>query len=245
MKFTKKISAVILTLVLLLGIFTLPVSSSAIANENDTVEEQDQNIALEPIESNEIKYAVNRNLSDKQISKRFEQINSSYETNEPFSLEDAEFIRAYATNSNNFNTNNSVTSPIQTYAIKLGSGSKSFNKTTTKYSVKVNFAGTVYGDINYVNHTYRGKMKTTIKSGSSKVKKIENFVTNVAYGALGNSGTYVGIVYDGSKSNDTTTAKTWSMDETVKYSAIAVVYTYTNAYTRITTSSGTFNIYAF
>ena len=84
-------------------------------------------------------------------------------------------------------------------------------------------------------------MKTTIKSGSSKVKTIESVVTNVAYGALGKGGTYVGIVYDGSKTNNTSTEKTWSMDETVKYSAFAVVYTYT----RITTSSGTFIIYAF
>ncbi|MES9803897.1 hypothetical protein ABWK49_22735, partial [Priestia megaterium] len=105
----------------------------------------------------------------------------------------------------------------------------------------------VYGaPIIGLNHSYRGKMTAKITSGSSKVKKIQTTVTNVAYGLLGNGGTYVGIVYNGSKSSSTTKNKTsWSMDETVKYGGVAVVYTYTNAYTRITTTTGSFNLYAF
>uniref|UniRef100_UPI0018AC2261 hypothetical protein n=1 Tax=Cellulomonas hominis TaxID=156981 RepID=UPI0018AC2261 len=77
------------------------------------------------------------------------------------------------------------------------SGSQAFSKSTKSYGVGVSFTGRVYGDINALNHSYRGKMTAKITSGSSKVKKIQTTVTNVAYGLLGNGVTYVGIVYNG------------------------------------------------
>ncbi|MCR8867431.1 hypothetical protein V7054_13040 [Priestia megaterium] len=240
MYYIKKASAILVTLALLLGIFSLPTSSYASTNE-------ESNQSLEPIDPSQVTYESNKNLSDEQVSDRFEEINSKYDIEEPFSAEDAEFIRAYASSPTDSTDNDSNSEPMfQTQSIKLNSGSQAFSKSTKSYGVGVSFTGRVYGDINALNHSYRGKMTAKITSGSSKVKKIQTTVTNVAYGLLGNGGTYVGIVYNGSKSSSTTKNKTsWSMDETVKYGGVAVVYTYTNAYTRITTTTGSFNLYAF
>ncbi|KRE00886.1 hypothetical protein ASE46_28960 [Bacillus sp. Root239] len=238
MYYIKKVSAILVALTFLLGICSLPTSSYASTNEESSQ-------SLEPIDPNQVTYENNKNLSDEQVSDRFEEINSKYEIEEPFSAEDAEFIRAYASSPTDSTDSNSD-SMFQTQSIKLNSGSQAFSRSIKKYGVGVSFTGRVYGDINALNHSYRGKMTTKITSGSSKVKKIQNTVTNVAYGLLGNGGTYVGIVYNGSKSNSTTTnKKSWGMDETVKYGGVAVVYTYTNAYTRITTTTGSFNLYAF
>lgn len=211
---------------------------------------------LAPIELNEIEYDVNKNLTEDQIQARFNEINSKYSVNEPFSPEDAEFVRAYAApktdsadtlNLNDYNLQ-PLTKDLKTDSIKFtldGNASESFSKSKTAYSTTVKFTGTVYSNINILNHSYRGNLKAQITSGGSKVSKIKLTVTNVAYGVVGNSGTYIGIVYDGSASSSTTTQKTWSMDKTVKYSAVGVVYTYTNAYVTVTTSSGSYNLYAF
>ncbi|MCM3025037.1 hypothetical protein [Heyndrickxia ginsengihumi] len=51
-------------------------------------------------------------------------------------------------------------------------------------------------------------------------------------------------MYSGSATSSKATKIKWSMDKTVKYGAIAVVYCHMNAYTEITTSSGTYNLYA-
>jgi hypothetical protein len=53
----------------------------------------DNKESLEPIQPEEIKFDINKNLSEEQIIDRFEKINSSYEVNLPFSIEDVEFIR--------------------------------------------------------------------------------------------------------------------------------------------------------
>ncbi|PAD23675.1 hypothetical protein CHH55_20650 [Niallia circulans] len=248
MLYAKKIMATLLSLVLLLGIFPT-IYSPVFASENDSVQSNenvtDNKESLEPIQPEEIKFDINKNLSEEQISDRFEEINSSYEVNQPFSIEDIEFIRAYATPNNSNTTNNP--GMIQTQAIKLGNhNSAKFNKPKTKYGVTVKFSGTVYTDINVLNHSYRGNITAKITAGSSKVKKIKLATTNKAYGLLGKGGTYVGIVNSSEVSSSTTTKNTgWSMDKTGKYGAVGVLYTYTDAYVDITTTSGAFNLYAF
>ncbi|MFF2500139.1 MULTISPECIES: hypothetical protein [Peribacillus] len=244
-------SLLFLSLILVLGAALLP--SHVFAAEGNSpvtgakpVERQPP--SLDPIEIKEITFKINKNLSDEQIIDRFEEINSKYNINEPFSLEDTEFIRAYASSTNE--TADIAAQPtnlIQPISLKFGNtNSQSFSKSKSKYGVTVKFTGKVYTNINVLNHSYRGNLKATIPAGSSKVKGIKTAVTNVAYGVLGKSGTYVGIVYSGSAQSSTTTKKTsWAMDKTVKYSAIAVVYTYTDAYVEVKTTSGSFNLYAF
>ncbi|WP_332698216.1 hypothetical protein [Halalkalibacter lacteus] len=237
MYISRKMSKLIfLSLVLLVG--TLSMASFVFADE--------PSLSLDPIQPSEIQHDINKNLNQIQIAERFNEINSTYEVNEPFSLEDTEFIRVYADSANE----PSIFTPsqpgdISTMSFFNSSYSKPFNKTLTKNGVTVNFSGRVYSNIGILNHSYRGNVTSKVTAGGPKVSKIENFVTNVAYGALGSSGTYVGIVYDGNINNSTTKYKTWSLDETQRYGAVTVVYTYTNAYTRITSTGGTFRLYAF
>ena len=123
MYYIKKVSAILVTLALLLGIFSLPTSSYASTNE-------ESNESLEPIDPNQVTYENNKNLSDEQVSDRFEEINSKYDLKEPFSAEDAEFIRAYASSPADSTDNNTSDSMFQTQSIKLNSGSQAFSKST-------------------------------------------------------------------------------------------------------------------
>lgn len=201
--------------------------------------------SFEPIEQSEIQHEVNKNLSEEQIRERFEQINSSYEIQEPFSEEDIEFVRAYAQSTESVD-DTEADNGIQTMSMKFGnSNSESFSKTKTAYGVSVKFTGTVYVNIGLVNNSYRGKTKAVITAGGSKVNSIKLGVTNSAYGAIGGGGIYFGLVYDSGTSSTTKTQTTWNMDKTVKYTGVAVVYTYTDAYVQVATKSGTFNKYAF
>ncbi|MET3196048.1 DNRLRE domain-containing protein [Bacillus sp. OAE603] len=187
---------------------------------------------------------------DDLIIQRFEEINNKYALGEEMSLEDENFVKTYASvapptdGSTTSAVSANADSSISTFATAqtLDSASKSFNRSITKYGVSVKFTGTLYSDLNWLNHSYRGNVKATITAGSSKVKSIKVVVTNVAYGAIGQK---IGIVYNGSTSATTSSKTTCSMDKTVNYSGAGVVYTYTNAYTTVSTTSGSFNKYAF
>nr|WP_295975672.1 hypothetical protein [uncultured Bacillus sp.] len=192
-----------------------------------------------------MKYDVNKNLSEEQIAERFDWINSNYEINQPFSLEDTEFIRAYASPSTaNAPTNNGG---ISTYDLKFGnSASQSFSKSKTAQGVSIKIAGSVRAEVNVLNHSYGAKYKTTVSSGSSKIKSIRNNVKASAYGMVGTSGTYVGLVHSSSIGATSGSKPTsWSIDKTKEYSASLVVYVYVNAYTTVNTTSGSFDLYAF
>ncbi|MFB1050249.1 hypothetical protein ACEWET_04700 [Paraliobacillus sp. JSM ZJ581] len=214
--------------------FTEPVSAEKL---NETVDK--------PIDLNEIKYDINQNLNEEQISERFHLINSNYQIGETFSPEDTEFIRAYA-----LSTTESSENPddISTYAIRIGSSrSASFNKSKKKYGVTAKISGKVYSKIGILNNSYRGNFTTIITSGSAKkIKYIRNTVTNAAYGLIGGGGTKIGLVYNGQrKATSGPKKKKWSIDKTAKYTAIGVLYTYTDAYTEVKTTSGTFTLHAF
>jgi len=195
-----------------------------------------------------IKFDINKDLTSDDISNRFQEINTSYQTGEAFSEEDTEFIKIYAdkaTSANN--TEQNFDYGISTTSIKFspdGNISESFSKSKTKYNTTVKFSGKLYSDVNIINHSYRGDMTAKITSGASKVSKLKLVVTNVAYGVLGNEGTYIGIVNDSSTSASSSKT-TFSMDKTKKYSAIGVVYTHTDAYVEVNTSSGNYSLYAF
>ncbi|ARI75628.1 hypothetical protein [Halobacillus mangrovi] len=203
---------------------------------------------IKPIEPQQTTFDKNKKLSEREIQERFSEIDASYDLHEPFSPEDAEFIRAYATipiTSSTPSYMESLDSPDESFTF-TGSNSKSFDRYKSSNGVSLNFYGRIYSDINIFTHSYRGNVKSKIYRGSSKVREIKNVITNTAYGLVGSSGTYVGIVYKGSivsSSNDARTS--WSTDETRKYGAVGVLYTHTNAYSKITTTTGTFTLYAF
>ena len=245
----KKLSALFLSLLLVIGVSSSLSSkvyaADVVVDETTNIEETN---SIEPIEKSEIEYEINKDLSEEQIRERFRQINSTYEIQEPFSEEDSEFIRAYALSTESVDTleDTEINGGIQTMSLKFGnSNSESFSKSKTAYGVTVKFTGTVYVDIGLVNNSYRGKTKAVITSGGSKVSNLKLGVTNSAYGLVGGGGTIVGLVYNDETSSKTSTKTTWNMDKTVKYTGVGVVYTYTDAYVQVATTSGTFNKYAF
>ncbi|KHE67706.1 hypothetical protein LD39_16370 [Halobacillus sp. BBL2006] len=224
-------------------------SGSASAEESHRILLEDTIPApMEPIAPNQTTFGENQALNETEIQERFLEIDSSYDVNEPLSPEDAEFIRAYATlptASSKPSYMESLDSPHASLRFN-GSNSRSFDQYKSYNGVSLNFYGKIYSDINLFNHSYRGDVKSKISRGSSKVREIKNVISNTAYGVVGSSGTYIGIVYKGAIVSSSKYARTtWSTDETRKYGAVGVVYTYTNAYSKITTTSGTFTLYAF
>ncbi|MFF3022191.1 hypothetical protein ACFVRR_05935 [Gottfriedia sp. NPDC057948] len=185
-------------------------------------------------------FSENLDLTPEQIEERFNLINSTYKIGEPFNKSDTDFIKNYA--------QISVEPTIQGRSIKWvplgGTVNKSFNKTKTSQGVNVNFSGKVYYTSGLLTNSYKGNIKASIASGSSKVKSMKLVTTHSAYGVVGSGGTYVGLVHDSSLSTSLT-GKSIAMDKTKKYSAALVVHTYTNAYVTVNTTSGSFNLYAF
>ena len=204
-------------------------------------------------EKNDLIYDINKDLTSEEIHNRFEQINSTYGLNEPFSDEDTEFIKNYAHKAEQQNQavdqavdqpSQSVDQPSQSVGIQpLGTGffsssyTDSFEKTTG--GGKISFGGNVTSNINLLNHSYGGRVYATFSTGAD-VSKAQLYITNVAYGAVGGGGSKVGVVYDNSidatKTKDFN--KSFVLDEMKEYGAIGVVYTYTNAKLRITKKDG-------
>ena len=103
--------------------------------------------------------------------------------------------------------------------------------------------------MNVLNHKFGGDYSSAVLKGSH-TKSLSNQVSNSAYGLVGTSGTYIGLVHKGSVGNSTTSA--WKYTQPLysnkykEYSAAGVVYTYTNAYVTVKTNAGSaFTLYAF
>ncbi|MED4888744.1 hypothetical protein [Lysinibacillus fusiformis] len=110
---------------------------------------------------------------------------------------------------------------------------------------KIKFSGAITSNINLLHHSYGVRMTVNFNSGHD-TSKAELSVTNTAYGVVGGNG--FGVVYEGSidstKTNDF--SKAYTLNEMKDYGAVGVVYTYTNAKIRITTTSGsTYSVRAF
>ncbi|PFM75255.1 hypothetical protein COJ46_22140 [Bacillus sp. AFS077874] len=196
---------------------------------------------ITPVDPLNVQYPQNYNLTDDVKRQRYQIINQIYGVGEEFSPADAEFIAAYGYE---FSTPNSDYLDVEpSYDTMSDTTSSSFSKTKTYNGVSVKFTGKLYSTIGLINHSYRGNVTSSIYAGGSSVTKLKNTITNIAYGAIGSGG--VGKVYEGSTSGSTTTSNTLYTDKTVNYSAVLVAYTYTNAYTTVTTSSSSFNLYAF
>jgi len=229
----------------LLVLCLVSISAFIVIEDAFAAEELQEEAYSEPIKSaDDLQYDVNKNLTQEEITSRFNKINTKYDVGQAFSEQDAEFIKFYA--DSQLETPSELNDGISISAIQWYPGqtaSKSFNTSKSSNGVKVKFSGKVYGTIGIVNHSYRGKLSAKITSGTSKVKKaLKVRVTHSAYGLVGKKS--IGIVYNSGKSSTGTKSKV-SMDNTVKYSALAVVYTYTNAYVSVTTKTGSFNKYAF
>jgi len=183
-------------------------------------------------EKNDLIYDNNKNLTSEEIHNRFDQINSTYELNESFSMEDAEFIENYAYNV--VDQSSQLGERTRGVGMFKSSHTEKFNRFPT---AQIQFTGSITSNINLLNHSYGGNVVVNFKKGHDAAKA-DVSISNVAYGLIGNNG--IGIVYDDkierSKTKDF--SKSFSVDEMVDYGGIAVVYTYTNAKVTITTADG-------
>ena len=234
----KSLSILALSMIMLTGVFQPNVS----ALENNELEiNQAAREDLEKIESKyggDIKYEENKNLTEEEISKRFDIIDSTYKVGEKFSDKDAEFIVHYAESKPN--------ARVLT--------TKSFNKTKTRYNVTVTIKGSLRHTGGILNHSYGGSFYADVTKGSH-VASLKNVITHKAYGLVGDSGTYIGIVHDSSTSSQTSSS--WKpnltsgkrdlyIDNDKKYTAgPGLAYWRSNAYVKVTTKAGsTFTLYA-
>lgn len=232
------LSILALSMIILTGFFRCNV----LALENNELDvNQASSEALEKIEAKyggNIKYEENKNLTEEEISKRFDIIDSTYKVGEPFSDKDAEFIVHYAESKQN--------SRLLT--------KKSFNRTKTRYNVTVTIKGSLRHTEGVLNHSYGGSFYADVTKGSH-VASLKNVITHKAYGLVGDSGTYIGLVHDSSTSSKT--SKTWKpnltsgkrdlyIDNDKKYTAgPGLAYWRSNAYVKVTTKAGsTFTLYA-
>ena len=222
MRTRRLLISVVMALVLLLSF-----GSMAMANEVDL---------SKPLLQSEIKLKINKNLDGTQVQERFIEINSKYDMYEPFSKEDAEFIRAYAKV-----PQSALATTVETQSVET----QNFNVNKTSQSVSANFSGSLTSTINYVTHSYGGNITAKVTLGNTKVNGMDLVITNLAYGVIGTTGTYIGIVSDTEIFSSTTNNTSYNMNRTKEYGAVGVLFTYTNAHAVIKTTTGNFDIYAF
>lgn len=172
-----------------------------------------------------------KKLTQEEIAEKFEIINASYEIGEPFSKEDAKFVKKYAKAVDN---NTSQTDDVTIKGMKEWE----FDASKTALGVKANCEGMMWSDINIINHSYGGDFTTTITSGGP-VNSITNKISLTAYGVIGSSG--IGLVYSGSLSSTGNNVSSWRIDEDETYTA-AAAYIVISAKTTIATDDGSFSI---
>ncbi|WP_099354065.1 hypothetical protein [Fredinandcohnia onubensis] len=237
----------VLTLATLLFTPIYGISGASAATKTISPVEKPISKDLDKLVVEELQYDINKNLSQEEISARFQEINSSYDIGVPFSPEDTEFVKYYADLklSDTQKSNDSIIQPAQVYN-PGGTITASFGESKYQYGVGISISGSVRTTMGNLNHTYGGTFTSYIQVGRTNASKVQNFVTHSAYGFVGTSGTYIGLVHSSSISSTSgKNPSTWSIDEDKGYAAIGVVYTYTNAYARVTTPSGTFTLYGF
>lgn len=123
--------------------------------------------------------------------------------------------------------------------LMAGSSSKWYDVYKTQFGVKVNLYGTMKQNICFIAGSSRfgGTATASILSGS--VKRVDLSIHHTAYGLIGTSAPFVGVLYNG---NTTMTKsgnnKITRMDKTKEYGSILPVYTTMYASGTINTASG-------
>lgn len=156
-------------------------------------------------EASKEKIIVSPNYNE-EVQQKFEEINSKYDIGEPFSEEDAAFVKKHAVNVQNTNakiivpidsslTNSDLITPFLTTTTQY-SGARAFNKGTTLVTASVGAYITVHHDDFGFNNYVNINMGT---STTDYVQSITNEVKHIAYGVVGSDG--IGIVQNETYSN--------------------------------------------
>lgn len=192
---------------------TNEVSSSEQLNENEVIENR-----IKEIKDNGFKYEINKNLSEDEIYKRLEDIDSKYDLYEPCSPEDSEFILGYQ---DTFGKN-SDTQNESTFAINQNMPIRTVKKSA--YGVTAQFSGSIFQrgahGLTNLSNEYGGKLYLKILGGASKVNQVKGEIFHTAWGLAGPDG-LIWKVYDNKVTYTKSKAPFASsvMDEIVHYRA--------------------------
>lgn len=108
-------------------------------------------------------------LTQDEIIQRFEGISAKYEIGEPLSDEDAKFVEKYAKKA----PKPGGIQPRTNYQ-------KSFSKSASNGGTTVTAGGTVWNDVNIINHTFGGSWSVNLSG--TKAKEVTNTLRVVCYG---------------------------------------------------------------
>ncbi|MEJ8548828.1 hypothetical protein [Brevibacillus borstelensis] len=173
-----------------------------------------------------VQVLAKNDLTKAQIQQKFEQINSKYEIGQPFSKEDADFVKKYATP---VNIKENSISPLSSETFDV-------SRYDSNNTVGGRMKGSVSASIGVITNSYSGDFTTTVLKGS--VSSIKNELSHTAYGLIGSGG--VGKVYSNTLST-TCKSSPCTLDEGENYSA-SVAYAYTSAKATLTYSNGSLGI---
>lgn len=158
-------------------------------------------------------------LSKKEITQRFLEIDSKYDIGEEFNAEDTEFVKMYAKKTGNNSSKSSEKSSdlnISPLASKTFYGTGKAPNSNHKAAV----LGTYTLKQGYFNQSYTLSMTTAMSAG--KADKIVNEYTHTAYGTFGSGG--LAKVYSKNDKRSTTSSQSLYSLFTENYTAHVLYY---------------------
>lgn len=172
-----------------------------------------------PTSTSELLTIQSSEMTQKDISKRINDICNRYDLYEPMSPEDAEFIRTYAMPANEQPTR----------------ASKSFSWANNGGGTRVTANGTVYhnGSLNY---TWGMNMTVKTVNGATPQKMVAS-VTCTSFGVVGSDG--FGKIYERTLRKTVNNTRTFTYAPAASYSGVGVVYT-VNAQVDVTVNGSHF-----
>ncbi|MBI9010860.1 MAG: hypothetical protein JEZ08_01420 [Clostridiales bacterium] len=122
---------------------------------------------------------------------------------------------------------------------RSGSSSKWYDVYKTQYGVRVNLYGNMEQDIAFIAGSSEFGGSAVLYKSEGSISKVKLEIFHTAYGLIGTSAPFVGVLYNGSVSMEKDhSLSTTRMDKTIEYGSILPVYTTMYARGTVTTQSG-------
>ena len=220
----------ILSLVLVL---TLLISTSALCFAETTMTTKTMgNEVEEAIEKIKPVYVKMYNtLSIDEKENELLRIGESYTEGNILSEKDSAFIL--------LNLKEAKTIRDNTPTTRAGSSSKWYDVYKTQYGVRVNLYGNMKQDIAFIAGSSEFGGSAVLYKSEGDISKVKLEIFHTAYGLIGTSAPFVGVLYNGNVSMEKDhSLSTTRMDKTVEYGSILPVYTTMYARATVTTQSG-------
>lgn len=227
MKMTKKLLSVVLAVVMALSL-TIPAMATNVTDLSN-MEFHSTNPGLQrALEQIDPQYIEDYSkLSFEEKENKLKELAHTYGTGDVLNEADSAFVLL-----NRYEEENMPKT-------RVGSGEKWYDVYKTQYGVEVNLYGNMRQTIVAVagTNTFGGTATLWVKSGA--VQRVDLEINHIAYGLMGTSAPFVGVLYNGSvtmsKSGNNQTTK---MDKEKSYGAVVCLYTTMNASATVCTSSG-------